>query len=450
MLSIPAPTIVATFDLTCAYSASKTHSIPKDFMVTSTQQQEREAVATIEPGRRTVLRFLIAAQALSQTGSEASLVAAPLFAIAVLSVTPAQMGVLEAAERVPLVLSLFSGMLIDRFSSGPFLIAADLLRGAILVAVVLAAFGHHLSFGWYLAAIVAVSAAKLFFDVGMSVFVPVLVGNDGLDEANIAMGRAQSVTELAGPALGGMFAQFFGAAWVMLADGVSFLVSGLCMVPIGAAAARARNASAPRAPGGLFAGWHAIRATPGLLPLICGSAIWNFFYAGIAAMLVLFYVRDLHLNALTIGTSFVPTGVGFLAGSLVVGRVNARLGRRGAMLAGAWMTVGWIALVLAVRAPYALVLAAIDGAAFLFGFGQALYNINARTIRQLLSPEAVRGSIAATAQVLILGLFPLGGLFGGFLAMGIGLRATLVALGAGLALSVVLMHRLRTSEATAA
>ena len=221
-------------------------------MVTS-PQPERETVDAVERGRRTVLRYLIAAQALSQTGSEASLVAGPLFAISVLAVTPAQMGILEAAERVPLLLSLFSGLLIDRFSSGPFLIAADLLRGVVLVAVIAAAFGHHLSFALYLAAIVVVSTAKLFFDVGMSVFVPVLVGNDGLDEANIAMGRAQSVTELAGPALGGMFSQFFGAAFVVLGDGLSFIVSGLCMIPIGAAASRARNA-APPAPGGSWPG----------------------------------------------------------------------------------------------------------------------------------------------------------------------------------------------------
>ena len=198
-----------------------------------------------------------------------------------------------------------------------------------------------------------------------------------------------------------------------------------------------------------MAGWHAIRASRSLLPLICGSAIWNFFYAGIAAMLVLFYVHDLHLNALTIGTSFVPTGLGFLVGSVVIGRFNARLGRRGAMLVGAWLTVGWIVLVLLVRAPLSLVLLAINSGAFLFGFGQALYNINARTIRQLLSPDHVRGSIAATSQLLVLGLFPLGGLFGGYLAMAIGLRSALVGLGFGLALSVALMHRLRAADAAA-
>src|SRR4029079_4991493 len=86
-----------------------------------------------------------AGQAISQLGSQVTLLAIPLLAVLTLRATPLQMGSLAAAENAPLLLTgLLGGVWADRQRRRPILIAADLGRGALLLLLPLAAWAGRL------------------------------------------------------------------------------------------------------------------------------------------------------------------------------------------------------------------------------------------------------------------------------------------------------------------
>ena len=66
---------------------------------------------------------------MSLIGSSVTGLALPLTAVLVLNATPAQMGVVRAAEYLPfLLLGLFAGVWVDRLRRRPILILADAAR----------------------------------------------------------------------------------------------------------------------------------------------------------------------------------------------------------------------------------------------------------------------------------------------------------------------------------
>ncbi len=71
-----------------------------------------------------------------------------------------------------------------------------------------------------------------------------------------------------------------------------------------------------------------------------------------------------------------------------------------------------------------------------FDFGAILYGINYLALRQAITPDRLLGRMTATMRFLTVASAPLGSLVGGALATGIGLRGTLLTVGAlGLALA---------------
>src|SRR5437867_1212175 len=95
-------------------------------------------------------------------------------------------------------------------------------------------------------------------------------------------------------------------------------------------------------------------------------------------------------------------------------------------------------------------------AMLVFDFGAVLYGINYLALRQAITPDRLLGRMTATMRFCTVAAAPLGSLIGGALATGIGLRATLLVVGAlGLALAIGAMtsspfRNHRTLPATAA
>jgi MFS family permease len=77
----------------------------------------------------------------------------------------------------------------------------------------------------------------------------------------------------------------------------------------------------------------------------------------------------------------------------------------------------------------ALVLAA---AFFVRGIGITGCNVHVYAIRQVLTPDHLRGRTLAAYQLLVAGVIPLGALVGGFLGGHLGLRPTLLLATLGL------------------
>jgi len=102
-------------------------------------------------------------------------------------------------------------------------------------------------------------------------------------------------------------------------------------------------------------------------------------------------------------------------------------------------------------APQPFVGAAFTVMLFANGFGISIHNVNQVTVRQVLTPDALRSRVGAVTRLAIFGAIPVGTLIGGLLAEIFGLRSALVAGAIGLffgSLPYLLSHvvRLRTVD----
>ena len=113
----------------------------------------------------------------------------------------------------------------------------------------------------------------------------------------------------------------------------------------------------------------------------------------------------------------------------------ARLGRRlgvGPALIGAAAAFGFSGVLVPLATPSSAVpLLVVFG---LVGtFGGVIYNVNARSLAQSITPERMLGRTIATLRFVVWGTIPLGAFLGGALGSAIGLRPTLwIAAGGGM------------------
>src|SRR5450759_3730383 len=151
-------------------------------------------------------------QTISNFGSGITSIALPLTAVLVLSATPAQMGILSALESVSvLVFGLLAGVWVDRLRRRPILITADIGRALVLGSIPLAALLGvlHLAQVYIVAALTGI--LTVFFNVADEAFLPSLLPQDQLVEANSKLGISDSLAEISGPASAGPLVQLFGA-----------------------------------------------------------------------------------------------------------------------------------------------------------------------------------------------------------------------------------------------
>src|SRR5687768_1499285 len=101
----------------------------------------------MNPNERSLLWRLVGADAVSRVGDAVTMVALPLTAVLLLDVSPAGLALIGAAQAVPiLLLSLPAGALVDRRARRwPILVAADLARAALMLAIPIAAIAGVLS-----------------------------------------------------------------------------------------------------------------------------------------------------------------------------------------------------------------------------------------------------------------------------------------------------------------
>ena len=386
-------------------------------------------------------RRLLGAHVVSQVGSGVTLLALPLIAALDLGATPFQVGLLAASETVPLLLlGLLAGVWADRRRRRPLMVATDLGRAVVLLAIPLAAWQGWLRFDLLVAVSVVAGTLSVVFDIAAQSYLPSLVPAAGLVQANSLMHSSYSVGGIAGPALAGVLIQTLRAPFAVAADALSFLVSGLLLggirrrepEPIAGGEARSIRAD-------LGEGLRFVRDTPILRALGLSTGVWNLFDNMRQAMLVLFCARTLGMGPGLIGLVYAVASVGYLVGTFLPAPAARRLGLGRAVLLGALLVLPGDVLVALASGPPTVAAAMVGGGMFLSGLAGPVYDVNQFSLRQSITPRRMQGRVAATLRVLIRGTVPVGALLGGALAGVVGLRGVMWVglLGVPLALLLV-------------
>jgi MFS family permease len=371
-------------------------------------------------------------------GAQVTNLALPLTAALLLRASPMQMGILVALETLPFALfSLHAGVLLDRVRKLPVVIAADIGRALALAAIPLAAWFGALSIEILFAVGFLCGVQNVVGGAAYQVLLAQMAGRKRLVEANAKTALGETSAALVGPGLAGGLIHALTAPFAIAVDAVSFLISALMLRRIEAPTDTRRPASETSVWHEIGEGLRLVWRNRTLWGLAWLAGLWQFLHHMQIAVLILFATRELELSAGAIGFAYACGGFGCVLASAFAQRLSLRFGVGRVIVYGLLLTAaGWQAFALLGGSGWTATV--LLGAAMLvFDFGAILYAINYLALRQAITPDRLLGRMTATMRFLTVASAPLGSLVGGALATGIGLRGTLLTVGAlGLALAL--------------
>ncbi len=366
-----------------------------------------------------------------------SLAAAPLVAVLALGAGASQIGLLAAMQTLPfLLLSLPLGMLADRMSRQRLMPWGEGLRLVSLLVMLMAWQSSSLGLG----GLAVLGFLGAFGTVGFNVAAPGLVSSlvprASLAQANARMELARSTAFAAGPAVAGALVAWAGVstafvlAAILSASAISLLLR--VAAPAASVPRERRRILREVAEGARFVWQDAL-----LRPIMATGMVFNLSWFLLQAAYVPYAVRELGLNAASVGATLALYGVGMLAGALATAPIVARLPL------GRAIQIGPMAGVLA-AASLALTLivpnAWLAGLCFfLLGAGLMVWTITTTTLRQSMTPNTLLGRVSAVFLTVNAGARPLGAALGGLVGATWGESACLLAALAGFILQAVIV-----------
>ena len=167
-------------------------------------------------------------QGTSFLGDAVSMVALVVLVVQITGSASAVGGAL-IARLLPTLASPFAGVLADRLDRRLVLVASDLARAVLVLGLI---FARDLTTIYVL--VFLMGLARTFFNPTVRAAFPGVVGGGDLTRANALIGGTFSVSETAGPALGGLLIATVGVDAAFVVDSATYLVSAalLSLTPL--------------------------------------------------------------------------------------------------------------------------------------------------------------------------------------------------------------------------
>ncbi|MGW9032827.1 MFS transporter [Streptomyces sp. NPDC055722] len=389
-------------------------------------------------GRRSLwpLGGVLAAMAVSLTGTRVSAVALPWFVL-VTTGSATQTGLVAFCEMAPyVVVKAFTGPLVDRIGPRAVSWTTDLASAIAAAAVPLCHALHLLSFPLLLALVAAIGAVRGPGDLAKGVMVPEAADRSGvlLERATGLTGVTERLASTIGPAAGGALVGLVGPLTGLVMNAGCFalgsVIIGLALPRgMGHAAEEASSQAGDTEPGywrRFGEGFTFLRGEPLLLTVIVMVGITNLLDAAFGTVLMPVWARESGNGPTAIGVMGSVMGAAAVAGSLIAAVAAHRLPRRVVFFAGFLLAGAPRFLILASDAPLRAVLAVFA----VSGFGAGFLNPVLGAILFERVPRRMLGRVNALGGSLAWAGIPLGGLIAGAAVASAGLMPVLLACGA--------------------
>jgi MFS family permease len=331
--------------------------------------------------------------------------------------------------------SMIGGLLADRYNRRTILfITQSVELGVALVLGLLTMLGHIQL--WHIYLLTGIQAAAAAFDIpARQSLVPNLVPREDLPNAFSLQSIAFNTGAIIGPALSGLVIAYWGQEFAYLTNALTFLTVIVALLIMGStpqhrAAVRTGFRAAVQ---DMRDGIHFIRRQP----LILSSMILDFlatFFASAKTLLPYFAQFVLQVDEVAYGWLAAASSVG----AVVVGLVISQFGhvrRQGRLLLGAVFVFGLAAILFGLSRLYLVVF----GALALMGASDSVSTIIRNTIRNLYTPDSLRGRMTGINQIFFMGGPQLGEVEAGAVAQGFGVPFSIVTGGIGTILTAVLI-----------
>jgi MFS family permease len=320
--------------------------------------------------------------------------------------SPEMMSLVLIFSFTPMILlSLFGGVAVDRFSRIRLMLVSDLARGVVVSLVTFLAFSGLLQVWHIFIASLVFGVADAFFQPAYIATVPVLTPAADLTSANALTSMSTQAGRIIGPPLGALIIGWGGMPLVFGINALTFFISAACllpMLPVSLPAAEPAPHSSLRED--IREGIGIVLATPWLWICIAIFSIANITLAGPYQIAMPFLVRNhmaADVNALGLIYAMFP--IGYLLGGIWMGRQTV-IRRRGLLMIFANITAGLMLGLFGLlpSLPVLMVAALINGAAL------EIVGVIWTTTMQESVPNDKLGRVASIDQLGSFGLLPVG------------------------------------------
>jgi DHA3 family tetracycline resistance protein-like MFS transporter len=356
------------------------------------------------------------------------------------------MGMIMIAQTLPMILFLLlGGVIADRFPRKQVMLLSDASRALAVLAIAILGMAHVLQL-WHLVILsLFFGTVRGFFMPAYQSIIPQLVEKDKLASANALTELSYQFYALLGPLVGVGCVALAGTAAAFGFDGLTFLVSALCLLLLRLPASSQAVASASLAKHGLRAtaselreGLRYVAGSTFLWLTMALAAIASIGGAGALQVALPRMVQDVYGQGVwLLGIIWAAGGVGTLLAILLAPHLN-RWPRRGTIIYLASILTGLALTVFCLPLPRNVVPTVACIAMALITLGMTITEILWTTLLQEQVPDDRLGRVSSINQLSAFGFWPLGFALTGIIADRI--SPVSVFLGAGIV--VVILYSL--------
>ncbi len=343
---------------------------------------------------------------------------------------PASLGLIGVANLIPILLfSLIGGLAADKLERKKLLLISQAAQAVLALTLFLLSYFHLINPPLIYLILVLIATAQSFSLPVRQAVTPQLVPKEYLMNAtSLGTLQYQSATMI-GPAIAGFLIGGVGVTAVYLLNGISFLffIGAIISIRI---PFQQHNREKVRANwSGILYGIKFVLSTPILYTTMILDFLATFF--GEATILMPVFARDvLHVGAQGLGLLYSAPAIGGVAAGLLVAATHHKIKHQGKVIIASVILYGLATIAFGLSKIFPLSLFFL----VLVGFGDMVSTIIRNTIRQIITPDYLRGRMSSITRIFFQGGPQLGEIEAGFLAKAIGGPITVVIGGAGVIL----------------
>jgi MFS family permease len=405
--------------------------------IAPSQPEEPEPVAARSSSfnalRHRDFRLLWLGQFVSMTGSQMQL-AAINWHIYILTHSKLALGAVGLVRVLPIIFcSLIGGVVADVFDRKKLMLMTQSLM--LLSAGVLATLtASGLERIWPIYLLTAISSAATAFDnPARQALLPMLVPARDFPNAVSLWLVVFQISMIGGPALAGLILSGYGPALVYALNAVSFLavIVSLLLMRTSGRAERGENEAASVSFAALREGLSFVWRTPIIVQTMTLDFVATFF-ASATALLPVFAADILRVGARGFGILAASPAVGAVIAAIVMARLG-NIRRQGAVIIASIAVYGAATIAFGLSRVFwlSMLMLAVVGAS------DTVSTVLRQTIRQLVTPNYLRGRMTSVNMIFFMGGPQLGELEAGALAALIGAPLCVATGGIGCLVAVL-------------
>lgn len=392
-------------------------------------------VETVFPTRLgTGFRWLVGSSWVTNLGDGVLIAAGPLL-VASQTRNPILVAAAMVALQAPwLLVGLFAGALADRLDRRRVMMAANTVRGLVLVGLCAVVATGHVNIAIVLVAMLALGTAETFVDATAGTLTPMLVDKRDLGLANARLMTGMITgNQLVGPAVGALLFSV-GMVWPFLVTAVCIAVGVVLVSRIGTPPGAVREGVDTHIRQDIADGVRWLMGNPPVRTLAIIIVVFNVTWAAPWSVLVLWALERVGIGEAGFGLLTTASALGGLLATFSYGRLEKRVPlatlMRVVLLAEVVFHLA-MALTTSAWAAYPLM--------FFFGAYAFVWGTLSQAVRQRAVPSELQGRVGSVYMICVMGGMLAGSLLGGVIAQVWGLTAPwwFAFVGSGLTLALV-------------